>query len=383
MMKSPAKQRMSRRHFLETLGATSAVCALGRMAGGATAPPVTGQVPYPALHEARFYSRLPDQGVRCDLCPRSCTVPDGDRGYCGVRENRGGNYYTLVYGLVSARHVDPIEKKPFYHVYPGSKAFSIAAVGCNLHCKFCQNFDISQARPEEVQSPFLSPDRIAGLAAAQGCKLLAFTYNEPTVMFEFMADCARAAGERGIESLIISNGFIQDAPQKQLFPLVKAIKIDLKAYTESFYSRICDGSLRPVLDTLKRLSRSGVWYEIVNLLIPTLNDNRDEVKRMAAWIVRELGPDVPLHFTRFTPLYRLRNLPPTPSETLLAAREIALSEGCHFVYTGNQPGLKGEDTFCSSCRKPAIRRYGFSILQNNLTRGKCNFCGTAIPGVWG
>ena len=382
-MPAPAKQRMSRRSFLGAMGAAAATCALSR-AAGTNAPVREGnQTPLPALHEARFYSQLPDNGVQCELCPRGCCVPDGDRGYCRVRENRGGKYYTLVYGLVSACHVDPVEKKPFYHVHPGSKAFSIASVGCNIHCKFCQNFDISQANPEDLRVPFQSPATLAGLAAAAGCKLLAFTYNEPTTFFEYMADCAKAAGERGIESIVISNGFINDAPQKSLFPLVKAIKIDLKAFTDSFYSRICEGSLQPILDTLKRLSRSGVWYEIVNLVIPTLNDNRDDFKRMTGWVVRELGPDVPIHFTRFTPLYRLRNLPPTPSETLLNAREIAMKEGCHFVYTGNQPGLEGEDTLCPSCRKAVIKRYGFHILENNLVAGKCKFCATVIPGVWG
>ena len=310
-------------------------------------------------------------------------MPDGRRGYCRVRENRGGRYYTLVYGRAAALNLDPIEKKPFFHVYPGSKAFSIGTVGCNIHCKFCQNWDISQASLETTPVPFRGPEEIAAAAVKSGVKTIAYTYNEPTVFHEYLADCARAGRERGLESVIVSNGFINDAPQRALFPLVKAIKIDLKAFTQSFYGDVCGGVLQPVLDTLKRLSGSGVWYEIVMLLIPTLNDSPDDIKRMAGWITKELGPNVPIHFTRYHPMYQLRNLPPTPSETIVRAREIAMQEGCHFVYTGNVPGLEGQDTLCPSCRKPVIERYGFSITGNHIAAGKCQFCGTVIPGVWG
>ena len=377
-MRAAAKQRISRRTFLGALGAAAvagAWCRPGRAQtlGGPTLPP----------HEARFYESLPDGSVQCALCPRRCRVADGLRGYCRVRENRGGKYYSLVYGYACAANLDPIEKKPFFHVYPGSKAFSIATVGCNMHCKFCQNFDISQASPEDIGVPYRSPEEIAEQAARSGARTLAFTYSEPTIFHEYMHDCAKAAGERGLDSVIISNGFINEAPQRALFPLVKAIKIDLKAFTPGFYTRICEGSLQPVLDTLKRLAGSGVWYEIVNLVIPTLNDSRQEIQRMAAWVAKELGPGVPLHFTRYTPLYRLRNLPPTPGETLLKARETAMKEGCQFVYCGNEPGLEGEDTVCPVCHKAVVKRYGFRILENNVSAGRCRFCQTAIPGVWG
>ena len=340
-------------------------------------------IPTPKLaHEARFYKSMGDGSVHCELCPRRCLVQDGLHGYCRVRENRGGKYYTLVYGQACATNLDPIEKKPFFHVYPGTKAFSIATVGCNIHCKFCQNFDISQASPEDIPVPYRSPEDIAEMAVNRGAKTLAFTYSEPTIFYEYMVDCAQAAKGRGVESVVVTNGWINEAPQKALFPVVKAIKIDLKAFTQSFYGRICDGSLQPVLDTLKRLSQSGVWYEIVNLVIPTLNDNSQDLQRLAAWIVKELGPNVPVHFTRYTPMYRLKNLPPTPGETLLNARAIAMNEGCHFVYCGNQPGMEGENTFCPACKKAVIKRYGFRATENNLTAGKCKFCGTVIPGVW-
>ena len=375
-MKTPVEYALSRREFLGSLGATAACmwcCSDGFAAGQ------SGTADSP---EARFYKPMADGSVQCELCPRGCQVPDGMRGYCGVRENRGGKYYTLVYGRPSASNLDPIEKKPFFHVYPGTKAFSIATVGCNLHCKFCQNFDISQAPPEDLPPTYYSPDDIAEMAVQRKAKTLAFTYNEPTIFYEYMHDCAQAAKKRNMESIIISNGFIRDAPQRTLFPLVKAIKIDLKAFNQSFYSDICNGILQPVLDTLKRLSGSGVWYEIVNLMIPTLNDNQQDLQRMSAWIVKELGPDVPIHFTRYTPLYRLRNLPPTPTETLLRARETALKEGCHFVYCGNQPGIDGENTICPDCKKTVIRRYGHRILENLLSSGKCSFCSRVIPGVW-
>jgi len=382
-MRLSAKQRMSRRTFLGALGAAAAGCAMGRLARAAQPGSSSRIFPLPALREARFYSPLPDRGVQCELCPRGCAVAEGQRGYCRARENRDGKYYSLVYGLVSACHIDPIEKKPFYHVYPGSKVFSIGSAGCNIHCRFCQNFDISQASPEDVGTPYQGPDAIVDQIARQGLKLLAFTYNEPTTFYEFMHDCAKAAQERGIESVIVSNGFINDAPQKTLFPLVKAIKIDLKAYSESFYARICEGSLGPVLKTLKRLAGSGVWYEIVNLVVPTLNDNMADLQRLSAWVVKELGPDVPIHFTRFTPLYRLRNLPPTPAETLLKARELALTEGCRHVYCGNIPGMAGEDTLCPACHRGVIRRYAYHILQNDIVGGKCRHCKAVIPGIWG
>jgi pyruvate formate lyase activating enzyme len=321
--------------------------------------------------------------VRCGLCPRRCVVPDGGRGYCRVRANRGGRYVTLVYGRPCAANLDPIEKKPFFHVYPGSQAYSIATVGCNMHCRFCQNWDIAQASPEDAPVPYRGPEDVAAEAARLKARTIAYTYSEPTIFYEYLADCARAGRERGIESVMVSNGFIADAPQRALFPLMKAIKIDLKAFTQSFYGEICDGVLEPVLETLKRLAGSGVWYEIVVLVIPTLNDGADEIARMSAWIVKALGPEVPVHFSRYHPMYRLRNLPPTPEATLLKARETARKEGCRFVYIGNVPGTEGQDTVCPGCGKTIIRRYGYRIEANHIRDGKCTFCGRAIPGVWG
>jgi pyruvate formate lyase activating enzyme len=334
------------------------------------------------LRTALWWEPLEGKAVRCTLCPRRCVVPEGGRGYCRVRANRGGRYVTLVYGRACTTHVDPIEKKPFFHVYPGTRAFSLATVGCNLHCKFCQNWDISQASPGDFPVPYTSPAEIAAAAKKSGARTIAYTYSEPTVFHEYMADCAAAAAELGVGSVVVSSGFIADAPHKALFPRVQAIKIDLKSFREDFYRDVCDAELRPVLDTLKRLAGSGVWYEIVNLLIPTLNDTPDELKRMAAWIVKELGPNVPLHFSRYHPMYKLRNLPPTPLETVQKARALARAEGCRYVYTGNAPGAEGENTACHSCGEVLIRRYGYALEQNRLANGKCPKCGTAIPGLW-
>jgi pyruvate formate lyase activating enzyme len=334
------------------------------------------------LHEASFYDKLGDGKIQCTLCPWNCTVPPGKRGHCEVRENRDGKYYSLIYGRPCARHNDPIEKKPFYHVYPGSKSYSIATVGCNIDCKFCQNWEISQALPEQITTRYFSPEQIARLAKDNGSKTVAYTYTEPTIFFEYMVDCAKAAKDLGIGNVVVSNGFIEEKPLKELCSIMTAIKIDLKAFSQSFYGKQCGGRLEPVKDTLKTLSESDIWYEIVVLLIPTLNDNMDEIKEMSAWIAKELGQDVPIHFTRFYPQYKIRNLPPTPPNILNKARRVAMAEGLNYVYGGNMPGIKGENTYCPQCGELAVNRYGHSVLVNHLKNGKCKKCGKTIPGVW-
>lgn len=352
-------------------------CLLTDRAAGAT-PPVDNNV----LHEALFYEKLSGGKVRCKLCPRECITGNKQRGYCRVRENRDGQYYSLVYGRPCALHRDPIEKKPFFHVYPGSHAFSIATVGCNLACKFCQNWDISQANPDGIQPPYVTPESIAQQAHNVGARTIAYTYTEPTIFYEYMADCARAGKERGIESVVVTNGFISAEAQKALFPLVKAIKVDFKAFNASFYRDMCGGGLEPVRESLKRLAGDGVWYEIVVLVIPTMNDSSDEIKRMAAWLVKDLGPDVPLHFSRYHPMYKIKNIPPSPPETLRRARQIAVAEGCRYVYIGNVPGEEYQNTVCPHCKAMLIRRYEYRILENNIVKGACKTCAKPIPGVW-
>lgn len=377
----PSRQTgLSRRHFIELTGCgLAATCIRSQAAAHLWAPPTAAAA---EEREARYYAALDDQRVQCRLCPRQCVISDRGRGSCGVRENRGGKLFTLVYNQPCAINIDPIEKKPLFHVLPGEKAYSLATAGCNIHCLFCQNWDISQARPEAVPASRLDAAAVVGAAQAGGAKTLAYTYSEPTIFYEYLADCARAGQDAGLYSVMITNGYIQAEPQAALLPLLKAVKVDLKAFTEKFYEQVCDGSLAPVLESLQRIHRHGTWLEIVVLLIPTLNDSAEELKRLTHWVATQLGPDVPIHFTRFHPTYRLRHLPPTPPETLLKARQIAIEAGCRYAYTGNIPGLEGQDTFCPNCHKTVIRRYGFQIRENHIVRGNCGFCRTPIPGVW-
>jgi pyruvate formate lyase activating enzyme len=364
----------SRRMFLGSVGGACLGLTLARNAGAeepGTQPP-----------EARFYEKLEGDDVRCLLCPWSCVVGPGERGRCRVRENRSGRYYSLVYGRPCARNNDPIEKKPLFHVYPGSRAYSIATVGCNLECRFCQNWDISQASPEDVPAPYRSPAQIAAEAGQTGARTIAYTYSEPTVFAEYMIDCAKAARKRGIGNVCISSGFIAAEPLKEIASLMTAIKIDLKAFTPAFYENTCSARLEPVLSALKQIVSRGTWLEVVVLVIPTLNDSSREISEMSRWIVRELGPNVPIHFTRYHPAYKIRGIPPTPPATLETARKTAMGEGCRFVYAGNMPGMPGEKTGCPECGRVLIDRYGFRVTENRIRDGKCPDCGSVIPGVW-
>ncbi|MCA1809745.1 MAG: AmmeMemoRadiSam system radical SAM enzyme, partial [Lentisphaerae bacterium] len=308
-------------------------------------------------------------------------APDGS-GFCRVRRNVAGRLYAEVYGRACARNVDPVEKKPFFHVYPGSRSYSIATVGCNFTCRFCQNWDIAMAGPDDVAASFHKPAGIVQAALAAGCRTISYTYSEPTVFYEYMRDCAREGRDRGVASLMVSNGFINEEPQRQLLPLLRAVKIDLKSFSEEFYDKVCGGRLQPVLDSLLRLRDHGIWYEIVVLIIPGLNDGRDEIRRMTEWIVRELGPDVPVHFSRYHPSYRMRNIPATPPSLLRQCRDWAREQGCRFVYLGNLPGDDAQHTFCPDCGKVLIRRQAYHIMQNNIQQGRCDACGCVIPGVW-
>ncbi len=363
-------QGQTRRQFLKGVAAAAAACSLPSPGEGARSSA--------ELREAMFYEPLGDGSVRCRLCPRACVVADGRRGNCRVRENRHGRYYTLVYGRPVAIHNDPIEKKPFTHVYPGSKTLSIATVGCNFHCRFCQNWEISQADPDDVEPGFVTPAEIARQAAALGSKTVAFTYSEPVVFYEYMHDCAAEARKLGLGSLLVSNGFINEEPLKKLLPLLTAVKIDLKSFSPEFYRDVCEGELEPVLHTLKTIVRAGVWLEIVVLVVPTLNDRPDEIRRMAAWVRDELGPTVPLNFIRFHPMYRLTNLPPTPEETLRMAHDTAVGQGLSFVYA---TGVSG-GTHCPKCGTELILRTVDVLEANKMDGPKCPKCSALVPGVW-
>ena len=332
--------------------------------------------------EARYYKKIAHEEVECELCPRKCRVGDKERGYCGVRENQDGIYYTLVHSRPCALHADPIEKKPLFHYLPSSIAFSLATAGCNMNCKYCQNWDISQARPEQVRHFHLPPAEVVSNAAQRRCLSIAYTYSEPIVFYEYMIDTARAAKAAGIRNVMISAGYIQRKPLLELCQTMDAIKIDFKAFTEAFYKDICRAELKPVKEALVTIMGAGVWLELVYLVVPTLNDKDDEVRKMCAWIKSELGPDVPVHFTRFQPMYLLENLSATPTPTLERLRKIAMAEGLNWVYIGNVPGHEGENTNCRACGKTMVRRIGFVVLENRMKKGRCGDCGAPIPGVW-
>jgi len=334
------------------------------------------------VREASWYTRLENRKVECGLCPQACVVADAERGTCGVRENRAGTYVTLVHGAVCSVHADPVEKKPFFHVLPGELALSYATAGCNVECKFCQNWEISQFRPEQVSSYHLPPESMVALARKSRARLLAATYTEPTVFWEYVRDVSKAGRSAGVRSLVVSNGYIKKEPLEEVLPLLDAYKVDLKAMTESFYLEQVRGHLKPVLETLERIRASKTWLEIVVLLIPGLNDSAAEVRELSRWVKANLGPEVPVHFTRFHPTYRLKNLPATPVATLERAYEVARGEGLHFVYLGNVPGHPGESTNCPGCGEVLIRRVGFSIVANHLVDGACHVCKRTIPGVW-
>jgi len=320
--------------------------------------------------------------VRCQLCAQGCLIDDGERGRCRARMNRGGELKTLVYGRPISVHVDPIEKKPFFHFLPGRAAFSMATSGCPLSCKFCQNWEISQARPEDFKPTYLSPDRVVRESTRRRAPIVAFTYNEPTVFTEYLCDIARIARREGRRSALVSCGFMQEAPLAEMCQVLDAIKIDLKGFSEDFYSRVCSAQLAPVLRSIKQVAASGIHLEIVNLVVPTLNDSTSMLTELAKWVVGEVGPEVPVHFTRFHPDYQLRNLPPTPVATLEKAREIALRAGMHYAFVGNVPGHEGNSTHCPKCGEVVIRRHGFLLQEIKIDQGRCAQCRHPIAGVW-
>ncbi len=374
---------LSRRSFLKFCGSTlttGAVCSLSlpfwdRESLFASIKKEHG------VKEAKYYDKLGEKKVQCQLCPHKCRVADLERGTCGVRENRGGIYYTLVHSNPCSAHIDPIEKKPLFHYFPTTKAFSIATAGCNFVCKFCQNWEISQKRPEQVETIDLPPERLIRIAKQRDCKTVAHTYTEPVVFFEYMLDCAIVGKANGVPNVMISNGYILEKPMRELCKYLGAVKIDLKAFTDKFYKEMCGGTLQPVLDILTVLKDEGIWFEIVVLIIPTLNDSENEVDRMTRWIVKELGRDVPVHFSRYYPTFMLKNIPPTPPETVLKARKIAMNNGVKFAYVGNMVS-DAENTYCPRCGKVLIERMRYICNTKGMKGNKCKYCGEIIPGVF-
>jgi pyruvate formate lyase activating enzyme len=370
-------ETVNRRTFIkQALGACS-LCSLALLDGGLVFPAQKNAF----MKEAKYYDKQAEKKVTCKLCPHECRVADLERGSCGVRENRGGTYYTLVYGSACSAHIDPIEKKPMFHYHPTTRALSIATAGCNFVCKFCQNWEISQKRPEQVKSTKFFPRDVITVARQRNCKTVAHTYSEPVIFFEYMLDCAIEGKKRGVPNVMISNGYIQEKPMRELCKCLGAVKIDLKAFTEKFYKEMCDGSLKPVMDTLLVLKDEGVWFEIVVLLIPTLNDGKEEIDAMTRWIVKELGPDVPVHFSRYYPTFMLKNIPPTPPETLHRARKIAMDNGVKFAYVGNLIS-DAENTYCPSCGKLLIERVRYAVHMQGMKKNHCKYCNETIPGVF-
>lgn len=334
--------------------------------------------PQPAL----FYQTLPNKHIKCLLCPQGCEVMEGDRGDCGVRENRGGKYYTLAYGNPCAVHMDPVEKKPFFHILPGSFSYSIATAGCNLHCKFCQNWEISQALPEETYNINLPPEQVVAQARQSRAASIAYTYVEPVIFYEYMLAVGHLAKEAGILNVCHSNGYINPEPLEKLADVLDAACIDLKAFTKKFYQDLVGGELEPVLKALQTLHRRGVHVEIVNLIVPQHNDRPEEISAMCRWINDHLGPLTPLHFSRFYPMHKMLTLHPTPVSTLEKARDLARQAGLKYVYIGNLPGHEAESTYCHACGEKVISRRGYMICEVRLNAGHCGHCKAEIPGIW-
>ncbi|MGA2316791.1 MAG: AmmeMemoRadiSam system radical SAM enzyme [Thermodesulfobacteriota bacterium] len=365
-----------------------------------------------------FYKKKEREDVQCLLCPRECVISDGKRGFCRNRENRGGTLYTLVYGCPAVVDISPIEKAPFYHFIPGHFRLCLTCASCNLRCKHCQNWHLSQKSFEELNHYSYSPSEIIQQAKKQGLNSVSFTYTEPTVYFEYLYDISSIAKQSGLKTSIVSNGYINQEPLLKLLKVLDAVKIDLKGFSEEFYKEVCSATLKPVLESLLTIKKENVWLEIVNLVIPTLNDDPKMIDEMCLWIKENLGVDTPLHFTRFHPDYKLTHstapgfsfkdrrkkrrsgstlsnpllsaqgveglthLSPTPVSTLESAYEIAKKNGLRYVYIGNVPGHIYNSTYCPSCNRNVIHRMHMDVIEMNLVNGKCKFCNTPLQGKW-
>ncbi|MGD8474360.1 MAG: AmmeMemoRadiSam system radical SAM enzyme [Anaerolineae bacterium] len=342
------------------------------------------------MKEALLYEKLPDQRVRCNLCAHRCVIAPGRKGVCKVRENRAGELYTLVYGIPLSQAVDPIEKKPLFHFYPGSTAFSIATVGCNFQCEFCQNADISQMPRDQgrIVGSQASPEQVVRAAQRYGSRSIAYTYTEPTIFFEYSYDIARLAHAAGIASVYVTNGYMT-SEMLELFqgvsndhePWLDAANVDLKAFRDETYKKVCGARLQPVLDSLKRMRELGVWVEVTTLIVPDMNDSEAELREIAQFIAGELGVEVPWHVSRFHPDYKMQNRGSTPATALQRAYDLGREAGLRYVYVGNMPGARLENTFCHNCGETVLERWGFQVRRRNIRDGRCANCGTPVAGV--
>jgi len=337
-------------------------------------------IPMVKVKEASWYRKIDSERVQCILCPHNCVIPNGKRGFCGVRENKKGTLYTLIYGLASALNIDPIEKKPLYHFYPGSPIVSVSTAGCNFRCPWCQNYNISQARPEELFLEELDPSVLIKYSLETKTPFIAFTYNEPLIWYEYILDVCKLAVKHDIKLVLVTNGYINLEPLEELVKYINAANVDIKAFSEETYRRYIKADLRPVLEATEFMKEKGVHIETTYLVIPELNDSLDEFKQMVHWHLETLGAETPLHISRFFPMYKFIDRNPTPVKTLKSLWETAKREGLHYVYVGNLPGNEGENTYCPKCGQPVISRIGFWITGWKLTRdNRCINCGAKIP----
>jgi pyruvate formate lyase activating enzyme len=336
------------------------------------------------MKEAMFYEKVGDMKVRCGLCRFRCLIPEGRRGICGVRENREGVLYSLVYGRAVAENVDPIEKKPLYHFLPGSKSYSIATAGCNFRCLHCQNYGISQAPRDRQEIPGfdLSPEEIVSKALASGCDSISYTYTEPTIFYEYAYETAVLAVKAGLKNVFVTNGYITPAALAHIRPYLHAANIDLKGFSEKFYNEVVHATLKEVLESILEYKRLGIWIELTTLIIPNYNDSDEELRAIAGFVANDVGVDTPWHVTQFYPTYKLTDQSRTPVATLRRARQLGLDAGLRYVYEGNVPGEGGENTYCPGCSKLLIQRYGYFIESSSVEKGKCTECNFALDGVW-
>jgi pyruvate formate lyase activating enzyme len=345
--------------------------------GAAVAPEIT------QLHRARWWETLPDGKLHCYLCPRHCHIGKGQTGFCFIRKNVGGALYNLGYAHPAAIQIDPIEKKPLNHFMPGTRIFSMGTAGCNMGCFFCQNWDISKSKADQTHSAYLNPEDVVKAAIQYGCPSIAFTYNEPTIWAEYLIDISRIAHQAGLKTVMVTNGYITPEALFDVYEHIDAANVDLKAFTEIFYSKTTLTHLQPVLETLKTLRHeTAVWFELTNLMIPTLNDTEEETKQLCGWVLENLGDDVPLHFTAFHPDFKLRDKPNTPPDTLHRARRIALNMGLKFAYEGNIYS-EGANTICPGCKRILLKRWWHKVSDVHILEdGQCEFCSTKIPGYF-
>jgi pyruvate formate lyase activating enzyme len=368
-----------KREFIKKCAALSAGMVCLPCSGFARG--IADMEPKAGMREAMFQDQSA-RGVMCRICPNECVLKEGELSKCNNRKVIRSKLYTLAYGDPCSVNVDPVEKKPLYHFLPGSRAFSIATAGCNLVCLNCQNWTISQTSPDKTRNYDLTPEMVVSECKDKGCESIAYTYSEPVTFYEYVYDTASIAKKEGIKNIFKSNGYIYPEPLKKLCSVIDAANIDLKAFSESSYLKLTGGKLQPVLDSLKVLREMGIWLEITNLLVPTWTDNTDEIRKMCKWLVSNGFSKTPLHFSRFYPIYKLEQLPPTPVDLLNKAARIAGEEGMVYVYTGNAPGNEISDTRCPNCKSIVVVRQGFRVSSNTLKNGKCDKCGTKIEGIW-